>query len=100
MAGLEAQQAYRTSSMDELSARERDVSLADRLGDADVELDQVEYRETLLPLLDELSERDRTILMLRFFANQTQTQIAGPWVSPRCTSPGCSRRYSASCAPG
>jgi RNA polymerase sigma-B factor len=75
VAGLEAQQAYRTSSMDELSAG-TDVSLADRLGDADVELDQVEYRETLLPLLDELSERDRTIVMLRFFGNQTQTQIA------------------------
>jgi RNA polymerase sigma-B factor len=75
VAGLEAQQAYRTSSTDELSAS-ADVPLADRLGGVDVELDHVEYREALLPLLDELSERDRTILMLRFFGNQTQTQIA------------------------
>ena len=75
VAALEAQQAYRSSSMDELTAT-TDTSLADRLGDADAELEQIEYRETLLPLLDELSERDRTILVLRFFGNQTQTQIA------------------------
>ena len=61
--------------MDELNSS-TDTPLADRLGSADLELDQIEYRETLLPLLDELSERDRTILVLRFFGNQTQTQIA------------------------
>jgi RNA polymerase sigma-B factor len=73
--GLEAQQAYRSSSLDELNAT-ADTPLADRLGSADVELDRVEYRESLNPLLDELSDRDRTILVLRFFGNQTQTQIA------------------------
>ena len=61
--------------MDELTSS-TDTPLADRLGSADLELDQIEYRESLLPLLDELSERDRTILVLRFFGNQTQTQIA------------------------
>ena len=43
---------------------------------ADGELDKVEYRQTLAPLLDELPERERTILVLRFFGNMTQTQIA------------------------
>jgi len=75
VAALEAQQAYRSSSMDELTSS-TDTPLADRLGGADLELDQIEYRESLVPLLDELSERDRTILVLRFFGNQTQTQIA------------------------
>jgi RNA polymerase sigma-B factor len=75
VAALEAQQAYRSSSIDELTSS-TDTPLADRLGSADLELDQIEYRESLLPLLDELSERDRTILVLRFFGNQTQTQIA------------------------
>ena len=28
------------------------------------------------PLLDDLPERERTILVLRFFGNMTQTQIA------------------------
>ncbi len=30
----------------------------------------------MLPLLDELTERDRAILVLRFFGNKTQTEIA------------------------
>jgi RNA polymerase sigma-B factor len=73
--GLDAQQAYRSSSLDELVAG-ADTTLTDTLGSADAELDKVEYRQTLAPLLDELPERERTILLLRFFGNFTQTQIA------------------------
>jgi RNA polymerase sigma-B factor len=73
--GLDAQQAYRSSSLDELVTG-ADTSLADTLGGADEELDKVEYREAIGPLLDELPHRERTILLLRFFGNQTQTQIA------------------------
>lgn len=72
--GLDAQHAYRSSSLDELVAG--DTPLTDTLGGVDAELDKVEYRETLAPLLDELPERERTILLLRFFGNLTQTQIA------------------------
>ncbi|WP_328600959.1 sigma factor-like helix-turn-helix DNA-binding protein [Actinomadura physcomitrii] len=32
--------------------------------------------DRLRPLIDELPERERTILLLRFFGNKTQTQIA------------------------
>ena len=73
--GLDAQQAYRSTSLDELVSG-ADTSLADTLGTADAELDKVEYRQTLAPLLDDLPERERTILVLRFFGNMTQTQIA------------------------
>jgi RNA polymerase sigma-B factor len=45
------------------------------VGAADAELDRVEFRQVLQPLLDELPPRERTILMLRFFGNLTQTQI-------------------------
>ncbi len=75
LAGLEAQQAYRSSSLDGLTSS-AGSPLTDRLGAADTELEQVDYRETLTPLLDELPARERTILVLRFFGNQTQTQIA------------------------
>lgn len=75
LSGLEAQQAYRNDSIDRLNT-EGDSPLSDRLGALDTELDVVEYRETLEPLLDTLPERERTILLLRFFGNQTQTQIA------------------------
>jgi RNA polymerase sigma-B factor len=46
------------------------------IGKADAELDRVEYRTTLAPLLEQLPERERTILKLRFFGGMTQSQIA------------------------
>ena len=73
--GIDAQQAYRNTSLDELVTG-ADTPLTDTLGSADKELEKVEYRETLAPLLYELPERERTILLLRFFGNMTQTQIA------------------------
>jgi RNA polymerase sigma-B factor len=36
----------------------------------------IDYRETLRPVLAELTARNRTILTLRFFHQMTQTQIA------------------------
>jgi RNA polymerase sigma-B factor len=53
-----------------------DASIGSRLGELDKRLDLVEYREALRPLLDRLPEREREILMLRFFGEMTQTQIA------------------------
>ena len=50
-------------------------SLADRLGYEDTALEGVEYRESLKPLLAKLPPRERQIIMLRFFANMTQSQI-------------------------
>jgi RNA polymerase sigma-B factor len=73
--GLDAQQAYRSSSLDELVTG-AETPLTDTLGIIDAELENVEYRQTLAPLLDELPQRERTILVLRFFGNMTQTQIA------------------------
>ena len=36
----------------------------------------MEYRESLKPLLEQLPAREKKILMLRFFGNMTQSQIA------------------------
>ncbi|HEY1970617.1 MAG TPA: RNA polymerase sigma factor SigF [Pseudonocardia sp.] len=75
--GLEAAQAYRSSSLDEmLSTDETGSTLGDLLGEADAELDRVDYQQTMQPLLADLPDRERTIVMLRFFGNMTQTQIA------------------------
>jgi RNA polymerase sigma-B factor len=75
--GLEAAQAYRSSSLDEmLSSEEGGATLGELLGEADAQLEQVEYQQALEPLLAELAPRERTIVMLRFFGNMTQTQIA------------------------
>ena len=42
----------------------------------DEALEGVEYRESLKPLLAELPPREQRILLLRFFGNMTQSQIA------------------------
>jgi RNA polymerase sigma-B factor len=75
--GLAAGQAYRGSSLDEiLSGDQSGTTLGDLLGEADAELERVDYQQSLQPLLAELPDRERTIVMLRFFGNLTQTQIA------------------------
>ncbi len=51
-------------------------AIADTLGDVDTGLERIENREALRPLLEGLPERERTVLVLRFFESMTQTQIA------------------------
>ena len=75
---LEARHAYHASSLDVGSDGEADGStpMSSRLGTVDPEFEKVEYRESLRPLLDDLPERERRIILLRFFHNMSQTQIA------------------------
>ncbi|MDT2008486.1 RNA polymerase sigma factor SigF [Rhodococcus opacus] len=75
--GLLAGNAYQTVSVDNTSSdRAGELSMVETLGDYDAAMDDVENHETLRPLLQSLPERERTVLMLRFFGNMTQTQIA------------------------
>ncbi|MEV7090287.1 RNA polymerase sigma factor SigF [Streptomyces sp. NPDC093085] len=75
--GLAVGNAYTASSLDSPSPEDDggEGSLADRLGYEDMALEGVEYRESLKPLLAKLPPRERQIIMLRFFANMTQSQI-------------------------
>jgi RNA polymerase sigma-B factor len=50
--------------------------MLDSLGIDDVGLEHVEMRESIKPLLDRLPLREKQILMMRFFRNMTQSQIA------------------------
>jgi RNA polymerase sigma-B factor len=75
--GLIAGSSYNTLSIDGAGGgTEEAPAIADTLGDLDANLDQIENREALRPLLDSLPERERTVLVLRFFESLTQTQIA------------------------
>ena len=75
--GLESANAYSTISLDTPESGDSDaLAVADTLGVADESLEGVEYRESLKPLLDELPSREKRILLLRFFGNMTQSQIA------------------------
>ena len=55
---------------------DEDRTLGDRLGGEDPALADVELHESLRPALATLPERERRILQLRFYGNQTQSQIA------------------------
>ena len=76
---LIAANAYTTQSFDGMVGRGDDdeESISNTVGDIDTNLDKVLDVETLRPLLATLPDRERTILMLRFFENMTQTEIAG-----------------------
>jgi len=75
--GLVAGSSYNTLSIDGAGGGDDEApAIIDTLGDADSALDRIENRETLRPLLETLPERERTVLMLRFFESMTQTQIA------------------------
>jgi len=50
--------------------------LLDAMGVDDEGLEHVEIRESIKPLLDRLAPREKKILLLRFFKNMTQSQIA------------------------
>jgi len=75
--GLAASEVYRSSSLDEmLSSEKGSVTVGELVGEADAELGRVDSRQALQPALAELAPRERTIVLLRFFGNMTQTQIA------------------------
>jgi RNA polymerase sigma-B factor len=80
---LAAQGAGDPASLDE-PARQDDggsgsgdrARFASALGQIEPEFDLVEHRESLAPLLAAMPERERKILLLRFFGGLTQTEIA------------------------
>jgi len=76
--GIESGNAYSTLSLDAADdgAEDGGVSMLEMLGLDDEELEQVEIRESIKPLLEALDPREKKILLLRFFKNKTQSQIA------------------------
>jgi RNA polymerase sigma-B factor len=74
---LESGQAYSTTSLDAPTGDDEDAPMrGDRIGEEDMRLDNLEYFASLAPLIEQLPERERTILYLRFFKGMTQSKIA------------------------
>jgi RNA polymerase sigma-B factor len=76
--GIESSNAYSTLSLDASDDSDDGgaASMLDALGVDDEGLEHVEIRESIKPLLDRLDPREKKILLLRFFKNMTQSQIA------------------------
>jgi RNA polymerase sigma-B factor len=76
--GLESANAYSTLSLDagDSGSGDEPMPVAETLGVEDEGLEGVAYRESLKPMLEQLPPREKKILMLRFFKNMTQSEIA------------------------
>ena len=74
--GLESANAYSPLSLDAPDPSGEVGAVIEQLGDYDDALDAVVDRETIKPLLEQLDARAKRILLLRFFRNMTQSQIA------------------------
>jgi RNA polymerase sigma-B factor len=76
--GIESSNAYSTLSLDaaDNSGEDGGVSMLEMMGLDDEELEQIEIRASIKPLLEALPSREKRILLLRFFKNKTQSEIA------------------------
>ena len=75
--GIESSNAYSTLSLDASDdGDDGTATMLDAIGIDDEGLEHVEIRESIKPLLDRLEPREKKILLLRFFKNMTQSQIA------------------------
>jgi len=73
---LAADGCYTPTSLDTPVGEQGDAVLGDTLATEDPAMDEAEARVMLLPAVRALPERDRRVLYLRFFKQQTQSQIA------------------------
>ena len=76
--GIESSNACSTLSLDATddSGEDGGVSMLEVIGLDDDELEQIEIRESIKPLIEALPSREKQILLLRFFKNKTQSEIA------------------------
>jgi RNA polymerase sigma-B factor len=75
--GLESGHAYATLSLDAGDdAEDGAATMLDSIGIDDANLAHIDLRESIRPLLEQLGHREKRILLLRFFRNMTQSQIA------------------------
>ena len=77
LATMEAAQAFRADSIDvPITGDEGGTTMAEALGSDDLGPTLVDNRDLVADLLDQLPERERRIVELRFFAEKSQREIA------------------------
>jgi RNA polymerase sigma-B factor len=73
---IEAAQAYQSMSLSTPLGDDERTTLADLVGSADPGLEAVEDRSALSVMISQLPPREQRILIMRFYGNMTQSQIA------------------------
>jgi RNA polymerase sigma-B factor len=69
-------EAMGTKSLDHPMGEGGDEAFGDLVGDLDPDLEYVELREAVRAALQQLPPREREILLMRFYGEQTQSEIA------------------------
>lgn len=69
-------EAMSSKSLDHPMGEDGDEAYGDLVGDTDPELEYVELREAVREALQSLPEREREILLMRFYGEHTQSEIA------------------------
>lgn len=72
---LGALESYRAASLD-MPGPDGELTLGERLGDDDPDLETATMRDELRTRIDALPPRERRILLLRFYGDRTQSEIA------------------------
>jgi RNA polymerase sigma-B factor len=76
---MHASQGHHAISLDASSTfadGEEPAPLGERIGETDLSFETVEYGAAIQPVLENISERDRMVLHLRFVEDLTQSEIA------------------------
>jgi RNA polymerase sigma-B factor len=76
LAALESAAGYSPASLNAPVGGESSAEFGDLVGESDSELESVDDRVTVSGLLGRLPWRERRILAMRFYGNQTQAEIA------------------------
>jgi RNA polymerase sigma-B factor len=69
-------EAMSSKSLDHPMGEDGDEAYGDLVGDVDGDLEYVEMREAVREVLHKLPEREREILLMRFYGEHTQSEIA------------------------
>lgn len=69
-------EAMSSKSLDHPMGEDGDEAYGDLVGDLDPDLEYVEMREAVREALQKLPEREREILLMRFYGEHTQSEIA------------------------
>ncbi len=69
-------EAMSSKSLDHPMGGDGDEAFGDLVGELDPDLEYVEMREAVRSALRQLPQREREILLMRFYGEQTQSQIA------------------------
>jgi len=73
---IEVSRVYSPISLSAPAGPDSELGVIDPIGADDPGMEAVDNRESVMPLLATLPEREQRILTMRFFGNMTQSQIA------------------------